>query len=248
MNPQIHSLLITSALCVSVGGCVLEEKLGEDEITSSSPIEPEDDTSDPMLPDAPEDDEGESSGSSGGAETGGETPVDACDDVPSGTVVPAVLDCDFGGGYERTAVRTGVEGPPRLWITGVYQTHGNHSAGVHPTGAGHVQFDLPGENVLVVSSYEPVDWTIELGPDAGLSQVIAVGYHEQTVTAPAGVLVETFSYDTGTDYECGFKLPGDGEGCEGEDLVAWAEAQTGLSMTGFDGCYDASQFHYRACE
>lgn len=251
MNRQTQRVLVISALLIPFSGCVLEEKLGEDVRSSDSaeepPAEDEPGSGTPGELDEP-DDAGSSSGSSGGAETDGDPPSAAptCDDGP-GTVPHAVLDCDFPGGYGLTAVRTGEEGPPRLWITGVYQTHSDHSGGNHPTGAGHVQFDLPGENVLVVSSYEPVDWTIELGPDAELSRVIAIGYHEQTVDAPEGVLVETFSYETGDEPECGYSLPGDGGGCEGEDLVAWAEAHTELTMSGFDGCYDASQFHYQSC-
>ncbi len=246
MNQQAQRVLVVSALLIPFGGCALEEKLGADEGLSDTAEEPGLDGS----PGSEEpEDAGGSSGSSGGADSD-DDPASAapmCTEGP-GTIPGAVLDCDFPSGYEVTAVRTGEEGPPRLWITGVYQTHGDHSFGKHPAGEGHVQFDLAGDNVLVVSSYEPAEWTIELGPDAQLSRVIAIGYHEQTVVAPEGVIVETFSHDSGDEPKCGYSLLGYGGGCEGEDLVAWAEAHTGLTMTGFDGCYDASQFRYQVCD
>ena len=169
----------------------------------------------------------------------------ACEADPA-MVPPAVVDCDTPAGYEVSSTRTGAEGTPRLWVGGVYQTRDDHSGGYHPVGDGHVQWDIAGDNVLVLSSYEPTDWVVELGPGASLSKVIVVGYHAQTIQAPAGVETEALSYETGGGYACGYSLPGNGGGCEGEELVAFAEAHTGLTLAAFDGCYDATQFHYAA--
>lgn len=134
---------------------------------------------------------------------------------------------------------------PRLWVGGVYQTRSDHSSGNHPVGAGTVTWGMPGRNVLVLSAYEPTTWTVTLAPGGALEQVIATGYHVQTVVAPEGVDVATHAYESGAaTWACGYSLPGQGGGCEGEELVAWATAATGLPLHAFDGCYDATTFEY----
>jgi hypothetical protein len=112
-------------------------------------------------------------------------------------------------------------------------------------GEGFVSWSMPGSNVLVVSSYEPTHWTLELAPGGELERIVAIGYHVQTVDAPEGVIVETYALEAGDClWSCGYSLPGQGGGCEGVELVAAAEHVTGLDLYAFDGCYDATTFTY----
>jgi hypothetical protein len=126
-------------------------------------------------------------------------------------------------------------------VVGVYQTRADHSGGHHPVGTGRVRVDRPGRQTLVLSSYEPTNWKIEVGPGVQLQAVYATGYHAQTVELPAGVdvPVTTTSYDTGGSFvSCGFRYPGDSGGCNTPGLLAWAAQQTGKPVTSFRGCYD----------
>jgi len=202
--------------------------------------------------DGGESDGGESDG--GGMETGGDAcglgPVPPPDPALMDGLVPnpgapVITDCDLPSGYDVDSWRAISEGATRLWVGGVYQTRSDHSGGYHPTGEGTVTWSTPGSNVLVLSSYEPTHWTIDVLPGGQLDRIVTLGYHVQTVDAPPGVLVETYDYESGDClYECGFALPGDGGGCEGEDLVAAAQHVTGLDLYAFDGCYDATTFVY----
>jgi hypothetical protein len=59
------------------------------------------------------------------------------------------------------------------------------------------------------------------------------------------VAVEIHSLEEGAaTWACGFALPGEGEGCEGEELVGFATWITGLDLFAFDGCYRATAFEY----
>ena len=76
-------------------------------------------------------------------------------------------------------------------------------------------------------------------------EVIVNGYHGQTVSAPARVVV---SDRIGLDNyfsACGYAWPSDDEGCDTPGLVAGAEAFTGLTLAAFNGCYRATDFEVR---
>ncbi|MEM6994936.1 MAG: hypothetical protein AAF721_30770 [Myxococcota bacterium] len=156
-----------------------------------------------------------------------------------------IVDCHGGAGYETSTWRNQDPAQAQLWVGAVYQTRDDHAFNYHPMGAGTVSWTRPGNNVLVLGSYEPTTWDLEVSGDGELQTVIAIGYHTQVVNAPEGVEVVTHAWVDGDCYfECGYSLPGDGGGCEGEDLVALAEHLTGRILTGFDGCYDATEFSY----
>jgi hypothetical protein len=112
-------------------------------------------------------------------------------------------------------------------------------------GAGSVSWSQPGSNVLVISSYEPTHWTIDVLPGGELERVVAIGYHVQTVDAPAGVVVETHAYEAGDClYSCGFALPARAAAARARSWWPRPSTWTGLSLYAFDGCYDATSFNY----
>jgi hypothetical protein len=208
-----------------------------------------------------ESDAGESESSEGDALDDGES-TDAEDALDDSTGDPddrgrdggsvsqlhsAIVDCDVDGGYEVDVVRAPWTAE-RLWVAGVYQTRDDHSYGYHPVGDGTVLWGIPGDNVLVLSSYEPTRWIVELVEGGALSRILVFGYHGQLVDAPSSVPVEVYAYEDGTgEVACGYWLsPGfvSGSDCDADELVALAEAWTDRRLTGFDGCYDARQLRY----
>ncbi len=192
------------------------------------------------------DDQGDGMGEEGGEECSTPAPFDL-DALADYEAVDenVITDCDVGGGYGVSSWRASEPQEAQLWVSGVYQTRSDHSFNNHPMGDGAVSWSRPGDNVLVLGAYEPTTWDVEVVEGGELYKVIAIGYHTQIVNAPDGVEVLTFSHADGDCYfECGYALPGEGGGCEGEDLVGLAEHLTGRTLTGFDGCYDATNFAY----
>ncbi len=94
-----------------------------------------------------------------------------------------ITDCATSAGYQVDTWLGAAPAPgdPAVWVGAVYETHGNHSGNNHPMGQATVRFDLPGRNVLVLSSYEPVTWNLSLGPSAALERILVYGYPRQVV-------------------------------------------------------------------
>ena len=73
-----------------------------------------------------------------------------------------------------------------LHCAGIYEgTYGNgktHSFRFHPTGRATVSVERPGKTVaLVLTSYEPVIWSVQAGPGTRISDIILSGYYKQSV-------------------------------------------------------------------
>ena len=131
---------------------------------------------------------------------------------------------------------------PELHILGVYETNSDHSYMNHPTGTGTVHVDRKGSVVLALSSYEPVDWTVTVGPDTVLERVILNGYHDQTAVVPAGVPVDTYDNPEGWLGAIGYAWPYSEGGSDTPATVAAIENVADREMTSFHGCYHATSF------
>ena len=159
--------------------------------------------------------------------------------------VPVILD----GKGEVDSFRADAVAPgPVLHVASVYQTHPDHGD-VHPMGQADVLWELPGENVLGLTSYEPVTWNIHVSDGAALQKIVVFGYHEQVVEAPPGVEIEIYAYEgqsLGFPPEvCAFEYPDQSDdGCDTNAMFAGFESVTGLPVSSFDGCYDASTFYF----
>jgi len=171
-----------------------------------------------------------------------EHPDPAGDTVDASELLPVIRDCAIHHGYEVDTAIFGTEGPA-LWLTGIYETHGEHAGGDHPMGYGTVAFDLPGDNILALSSYEPVTWNLALGPDAEITEILLFGYHEQLVEN-AGDVPVTFVDSASGLSSCGYSLPYNGGGCDTDELIAQVEDAAGRDLSRFDGCYQASDVRY----
>jgi len=163
-----------------------------------------------------------------------------CDDNNSNfttSCLPIVVTehaCNGGTVYASTGPGTT---EPELHILSAYE----------PTYSGqiNVHIDRPTEMTLVLSSYEPVNWVVTIGPNTQVNKVLLNGYHSQMITIDSSIPVETRSYDqTSSDFgsSCGYSLPYNGGGCDTNMLLNGVTYYTGLNWTSFNGCYTAEQF------
>jgi hypothetical protein len=122
-----------------------------------------------------------------------------------------------------------------------YETQSDHSYGVHPRGTANVLVERKGKQILVLSSYEPVDYVVTAARGAEVVEIVLNGYYPHTVEAPPGTKVTNRS---GTSYlaACAYAYPGDSEGCATPQLMKGVEDVLHRPITSFAGCYHASQF------
>lgn len=86
---------------------------------------------------------------------------------------------------------------------GSYPPGVQHSYGYHPEGT--VEVEVRGDNGtnrdLVLTSYEPVNWVLDVDSGVKIGKIIVTGYHKSRVTnVPSGTQVEYHSYDTDGQY------------------------------------------------
>ncbi|TKD03091.1 hypothetical protein [Polyangium fumosum] len=141
----------------------------------------------------------------------------------------------------------GVVNPPpvcgsELHLIGIYESHGNHGGGVHPAGAASVHVERQSSSILVLSSYEPVHWTVTAAEGVTIEKVILNGYHDQTADVPAGVPVEIHDGPDGSLGAYAYAWPHAEGGSDTQGLVAAVQNVTGRALTSFHGCYQATQF------
>lgn len=140
-----------------------------------------------------------------------------------------ILDCNSSGGYEVTSRIAPVESEPALRVLAMYETGATSG-----TGQATVHVARQERVVLVLSAYEQTNWTVTVAPGATLERVVLVGCESQTATVPVGIPVETAPLSL---LGCGaFEFPSE----DADLLIAYAEQATGLCLTSFHGCYDAS--------
>jgi hypothetical protein len=135
-------------------------------------------------------------------------------------------------------------GKAEVHVIGVYETRDDHSFEYHPTGDAVVRIERGGAHSLVLSSYEPTRWRIELANGARIRAIHLVGYHSQTVTPPhEEITITTNTYTQTQSGACGYSWPYNGEGCNTHELLAIAKKLTGnTDVTSFHGCYRATKW------
>ena len=138
-------------------------------------------------------------------------------------------------------------------MASVYEARSDHSFDYHPRGEIVVNVELETRPaILVLSSYEPVDFVVRIqGEDTyGLLRgIILNGYNQHTVSGVPGVPVEDWSGEDNYVDASAYCAPETSYDCaEGSaaDLFEALEAVTGLGVTGFQGCYRATEFTFTA--
>jgi hypothetical protein len=155
-------------------------------------------------------------------------------DTADGGNATGVHDCDLGSQSAYAHYEAGTSpGAPQLHLVGVYEA---------APGSPDVQVEVArsGPSVVVLSSYEAINWVVSVAPGATVERVIAYGYHASTVSAPAGTPVEVHSVEPGGEHlpDETFRWPS----FKTADQVEIAEAATGRELSSFRGCYRGRSF------
>lgn len=157
--------------------------------------------------------------------------------VPVDFAPRVIQDCDTDAGYAITGFANApIDGVPEVTAIGIYQTHGEHSGGDHPMGYADLTVTAPGEQIVVLSSYEPVTWDLEVGADTTVTRILVYGYHEQLVENADGIDVTYMG-----DWQCGLEWPTTDD-CASESFADAIVEELGQPIQHFEGCYDASSF------
>lgn len=133
---------------------------------------------------------------------------------------------------------------PELLLIGVYETRSDHSFNYHPQGTATVNVVNQGAGplTLVLSSYEPTLWNLNIGTGANVSEIILNGYHNQQISGASGITVTNKSGLGNYFSACSYAWPSSTGGCDTPGLISGVEAYTGLSLTSFAGVYRATNF------
>jgi len=141
------------------------------------------------------------------------------------------------GGYMMTSYSRASGGNVELNIVGVYEPS--------PGGQGQIVVNIQRTEpmILVLSSYEPVNWLVQAIGSAQIQEVILNGYNAHTVSGLVPGTPVT-NRTGGPNYlsACAYVWPSSTGGCDTPGLVSGAEALTQLQLTSFISCYQANAF------
>lgn len=163
--------------------------------------------------------------------------------VPTTPISPDA-NCGVGGSQDFSAYITSGSGDKELHLVGVYESHPHHRGQNHPTGEAQVRVTRQGKPIiLALSSYEPVNWNVQVEPGVEIEKIIINGYHDQKVTGISGVPIEEYSHqDTGKFLGNFVYQWNSAENQETPALVTQLNQLTGTELTSFQGCYRGNQF------
>lgn len=147
------------------------------------------------------------------------------------------LECNEGyGGDAYTAQGSG------LHVIGIYEAHSNHGFQYHPEGHVTVRVEASMQPItLVLSSYEPVHWQLDVAPGALLERVIINGYHDANISGQGPALVEEFTQEGTGAYIEGVSVF-DFEDTQTQAFLSAMELYTGQTLSSFQGCYNEDAF------
>ncbi|MEL7037352.1 MAG: hypothetical protein AAFO04_17285 [Cyanobacteria bacterium J06592_8] len=152
--------------------------------------------------------------------------------------------CGVGGSQDFSAFVNLTDGDRELHLVGVYESHRYHRRNDHPVGEAQVKVSRRGKPIiLALSSYEPVNWNIQVEPGVEIEKIILNGYHDQKVTGVSGVPIEEYSYEDTGKYLGDFVYQWSSVNPQKTPaLVSQLNQLTGTQLTSFQGCYRGNQF------
>lgn len=155
-----------------------------------------------------------------------------------------INDPATSSGYSVSSYNNPSPTIPQLLVIGVYETRSDHSYNYHPQGTASVNILNQGTAplTLVLSSYEPTLWNLNVAAGVSINEVILNGYHSQQVSGASGITVTDRSGLGNYFSACAYAWPSSTGGCDTPGLISGVEAYTGLTLTAFSGTYRATDF------
>jgi len=145
-----------------------------------------------------------------------------------------ILECTEG---DVSGTVAPIAASPELHIISIYTPDSGVSG-----GEASVIVERTEPLVLVLAAYDPTHWNVTAAAGSHLERIIVSGFNDQTVTAPDGVPVEIrapYPNNLGSEGDEGY---GDYPSPDSLAVILDAEEATGLCMTSFHACYEATQF------
>jgi hypothetical protein len=143
-------------------------------------------------------------------------------------------------GYAVTSYVNPGQTAADLLVIGVYETRSDHSGNYEPQGTATVHILNRGTAplTLVLSSYEPTLWKLDIAPGVNIREIILNGYNEQEISGASGITVTDRSGSGHSFVSSAYQWPSGNAAA----LVDDVEDYTGLTLTEFAGVYRATDF------
>lgn len=163
---------------------------------------------------------------------------DDCDgDVDETCAPPPPPGMCESGSYTHTRFSSGAV--PEVHVVGVYEARSPHDRSRSFPATVHVaRVGVP--IVLVLSSYEAVEWRVSIDPGVIIERVILNGFYSSSV-AGISVPVDDRSGRGRFLSACAFRWPDGTGGCSTADLISGLMG-LGLDVSSFRGCYRGTSF------
>ncbi|HSN99233.1 MAG TPA: SPRY domain-containing protein, partial [Candidatus Nanopelagicales bacterium] len=130
-----------------------------------------------------------------------------------------------------------VSGGPELHVIGMYEPASGDGGPVD------VHVTRQGDIALVLATFDTTSFHVTAGPGVNITQIVLSSFFSSSVTAPAGVPVDSYIYEVNGQWlDTGYAWPASPGGGETQKLVEAAEATTGRALMSFGGCYYGESF------
>jgi hypothetical protein len=110
-----------------------------------------------------------------------------------------------------------------------------------PDGLATVRITRPGTHAIIVSGYEPIEWTITTENGAEIEAIYAVGVKPQKVHGPAGVQIVSENKQAGDPYGCVDGYPTSSPNCNTKNLIDLVEVRV-HEITSLHACHEATSW------
>ncbi|WRH67493.1 MAG: hypothetical protein RSE13_03640 [Planktothrix sp. GU0601_MAG3] len=159
---------------------------------------------------------------------------------PSQPIVAKNQTCGVGGSDDFNHYLIKTSQSKELHLIGVYEANPNHSGNQRSPGTISVNINRQNQPIiLALSSYEPVNWKLNIQPGVIIEKIILNGYYDQNIVGVSGIPIQEYSQEVTNQTLGNFPYQWNGVS---STLINQLQQQTGLEITSFQGCYRGTEF------